>query len=131
MFRHRFILKEEDVSASMAADTSIVEVSGIGVFCKDHVTRTVGDAIVWVCGNIVEELVDSVSGGLSGRSLLGANDAESNEKFVVDHESVPKEVANDTLDAFYAIRIEWRARIGCCRLLGLGAIGDGGMIVRR
>ena len=50
MFRHRFILKEEDVSASMAADTSIVEVSGIGVFCKDHVTRTVGDAIVWVYG---------------------------------------------------------------------------------
>ena len=46
VFRHQLILKVEDVGASMAADKSIVEVYGIRVSCKDHVTHMVGDATV-------------------------------------------------------------------------------------
>ena len=32
---------------------------------------------------------------------------------------------------FDAFQVEWRAIIGICRLLGIGDVGDGGMIVRR
>ena len=38
MTRHRFILIEEDGGASTAAGTSLVEVAGIIVDCKDHVS---------------------------------------------------------------------------------------------
>ena len=99
--------------------------------CKDHVACTEGDAIVWLRGKIVEELVDSTSGGLGGHGLLGANGTESDKKFVVDRASVPQEGTDDTLDAFDAVCVKWRACIGRCRLLGLGAVGDGGMLVRR
>ena len=97
------------MGARTAAGTSPVEVSGIGVACKDHIACTVGDAAVWVRGNIVKKLVDSVSGGLGGRGLLGANVAESDEKFVVDRASIPQEGANDALDVIDDVRIKWRA----------------------
>ena len=74
--------------------------------------------------------MDSVSGGLGGRRLLGADGAGSDKKFVFNCVSVPQEGAINTLDAFDAVRVEWRARIGGYRLLGIGAVGDGGILVR-
>ena len=35
------------------------------------------------------------------------------------------------MDAFDAVRVKWAKRIWICRLLGLGAAGDGEMLVRR
>ena len=67
MPRHWFILRKEDVGASTAAGTSIVKVSDIIVVYKNHIACIVGDAIVWVRGDIVKELVYSISGGLGGR----------------------------------------------------------------
>ena len=99
------------MGAITAAGTSLVEVAGIGVACKNHVTRTICDAIVWECGNIVNKLVDSVSGGLGGSRFLGENGAEGNKKFVVEHTYVSQEGANDTLDAFDAVRVKWVKRI--------------------
>ena len=61
---------------------------------------------------------------------MEANGTESDEKFVVNYVSVPQEGANNTLDAFDAVRVEWRAQIGIYRLLGIGTVGDGGMLVR-
>ena len=113
------------MGARTAAGTSLVEVAVIGVACKDYVTRMVGDATIWVRGNIVEELVDSVRSGLGGRGLLGSNGAESKEKLVVDRASVPQEGVNDTSDVFNAVHVEWRERIKRCGLLGIGTIGDG------
>ena len=72
-----------------AAGTSIIEVSGIGVAYKDHINRTVGDAAVWIRGNIVEELVDITSGGLGGRRFLGADGSDIKENFIVNRMSVP------------------------------------------
>ena len=118
------------MGASTAAGTIIVEVSGIGVAYMDHIALTVGDSVVWVRGNIVEELVDSISGGLGGCGLLGAYGAESDEKFVVNSAYVIQEGGEDNLDAFDADSVKWRARIGRCRLMGLGAVGDGGILVR-
>ena len=94
------------MGARTAAGTSLVEVSGIGVDCKDHISRTVGDSAVGVRGEIVKELVDSVSDGLGGRGFLGASRAESNDNLVVVCASVPQEVTNDNLDVFDAFRVE-------------------------
>ena len=108
----------------------LVEVAVIGVAYKDHIARTVGDAVVWVCGNILDELVDSVSGGLGGRGLLGANGADTNKKFIANCASVPQKGSNNNLDTFDAGHFKWRVRIRRSRLLGLGTIGDGGILVR-
>ena len=72
MTRHRVILREEDICSRTVAGMSIVEVSSIGVARKDYIAHTVSDDAVWVRGNISEELVDIVSDGLGGCSLLGA-----------------------------------------------------------
>ena len=120
------------MGASTAAGTIIVEVSGIGVAYMDHIALTVGDSVVWVRGNIVEELVDSISGGLGdldGHDLFGADSTESNKKFISDCASVPQEGANNTLDAFDAGQIKWSERIVRSRLLGIGAVGDEGILV--
>ena len=106
---HWVILREEDVGASRVVATSLVEVSGIGVACKDHIACTVGDEVFWVCGNIVKELVDSVISGLGGRRLLGDNGSESDKNFIFNCTYVPQEGADDTLDAFYAGRVKRRA----------------------
>ena len=50
--------------------------------------------------------------------------------FIVDRASILQEGANNSLDAFYAGRIKWRARIGHSRLMIHGTVGDGGMLVR-
>ena len=78
------------MGASMAAGTILVEVASIGVACKDHGNCTVCDSIDWVRDNKVEGLMDRVSSGLGGSGLLGANGAESNNQFVVDHTSIPQ-----------------------------------------
>ena len=115
---------------STASATSTIEVVGIRVDCQDHITRTVGDAVIWVWGNIVEELVESISGGLGSRGLLGANGADSDKKFIFNRASVPKESTKNTLDMFNTAHVECRARIRCSSFLGLGVVGDGGMLVR-
>ena len=130
MSRHWVVLIEEDVGASTSAGTSLVEVAGIGVSCKDHISCKLGDDVVWVYGNVVEELVYSVSSGLSGHSLLVVDGAKSEEKFIVDRAPVPQEGSNNTLDAFDDGGAKWRARGGRSRLLGIGSVEDRGMLVR-
>ena len=115
------------MGASMVAGVILVEVAGTGVACKYHIACTIGNAIVWVRGNIFKELMGSVSGGLGGRGLLGADGAESDK---INRASIPQEDAGDTLDAFDAGHVEWRAQIGRSRLLGLGAVGDGRILVQ-
>ena len=51
--------------------------------------------------------------------------------FFLDHVSVPQEGADDTLDAFDTVLFDWISIIGICRLLGIGALGYGGMLARR
>ena len=117
------------MGASTASGTILVEVAGIGVVCKYPITCVVFNAVLWVRGKIVKELVDSVSGGLGDRGLLVSDGAESDERFVFDCTFVPKEVSNNALDVFYSGRVEWRAQIGYSRLMGLGTIVDGVILV--
>ena len=68
--------------------------------------------------------------GLGGCGLLVYDGNESNKKFIVNCASVPQEGTNNTMDAFDASRVEWRAQIGRSRLLGLGAVGNGVILVQ-
>ena len=95
------------MGASTAAGTSLAEVVSIGLSCKYHVNFTIGDAIVWVRGNIVKGLVDSVSGVIGSRALLVSHGAESDKNFVVDHVSVPQKGADGALDAFNSVGVKW------------------------
>ena len=72
----------------------------------------------------------SASGGLGGCGLLGDNGAERDEKFIFNRASIPQEGASNTLDAFDTGCVEGRALIGCRRLLGLGAVGHGGIVMQ-
>ena len=60
-----------------------IEIGGIGVGCKDHGAGLVEDAIVWICGTVIEKMVDLVIGSFSGGGLLPDNFAESMKEFVV------------------------------------------------
>ena len=51
--------------------------------CEEHDAGTVGDVVIWVGDNIVEELVDGCRIALGGRSLLGANGTQIHKKLVV------------------------------------------------
>ena len=47
-----------------------------------------GDTISWVCGDIFQELVDGVFGGLGGRGLLLAQLTQCNKEFVVNSSGI-------------------------------------------
>ena len=59
----------------------------------------VGDAIIWVGGNVVQQLVDCFGRVLGGLGLLGAECAEGSQEFVVNCPGIVEEGSNDTLDA--------------------------------
>jgi hypothetical protein len=73
--------------------------AGIGVSAENHVAGAICDAILWVCGQVVEELVHGNIGGFSGCGLLGAQGAEGGKEFVVDSACVVEESANDALNS--------------------------------
>ena len=63
--------------------------------------------------------------------MLVDNGAKIGNDVVIDRTYVPKEGANNTLDAFDTFCVEWRAQIRRCRLLGHGDVGDRRMLLRR
>jgi hypothetical protein len=76
------------------------EEAGVRVGGEHHRAGSVGDTILWVCGNIVEELVDHFGRVFCSFGLLGADGAEGGQEFVVSCSGVIKERADDALDAF-------------------------------
>ena len=56
MGRHGDVFGEHDVGASAAARFANVKVYGVGVAGKDHVAGAVGDAVIGVCGEVVQDL---------------------------------------------------------------------------
>ncbi len=67
---------------------------------ENHVAGTICGAIVWVCGQVVEELVHGNIGCFSGCGLLGAQGAKGGKEFVVNSACVVEESANDALNSF-------------------------------
>ena len=51
---HGIIFGDKYMHTSAAAGARLIEVSCIGVAGNNHGASAVGDAVVWVCGNIVK-----------------------------------------------------------------------------
>ena len=58
------------MGACPASCLSDVQIGRIGVGLQHHVAGSKGDAIIWVCGGVVQELVGGIVGGLGGRGLM-------------------------------------------------------------
>jgi hypothetical protein len=98
---------------------------------ENHVASMICGAVVWVHGQVVEELVHGNIGGFSGCGLLGAQGAEGGKKFVVDSACIVEESAKDALNSFDTFCGERRAvGINMGELCGL-AKHDFTMFVRR
>ncbi len=65
--------------------------------------------VVWVCGQVVEDLVHGNINGFSVCGLLGAQGAEGGKEFVVDSTCVVEESINDALNSFDTFCGERRA----------------------
>ena len=55
----------------------------IGVGSGDHVAGSIGDAIIWLGGNITKELIDSQRRSFRGGYLLDANRADDDHELAV------------------------------------------------
>ena len=86
----------------MATPFADVDVGGIGVGGGDHVAGLIENVIIWVSGDIVEELVDGQRGGFSGGCLFSANRADGDQELGIHSSSVKEKGTNDTLDLFDA-----------------------------
>ena len=107
------------MGACSAASFAFIEVGGIRVSCQDHAAGSIGDAIIWIRGAVIKQMVDSSVSGFSGCGLLGANFAEGMEEFVVHCTCIVEEGTNNALDLLDAGFVEsWRGiRFGsvlCC-----------------
>jgi hypothetical protein len=76
---------------------------------ENHVAGAICGAIVWVRGQVVEELVHGNIGGFSGCCLLEAQGAEGSKEFVVDSTCIVEESTNDALNSFDTFCGERRA----------------------
>ena len=58
------------MGTGVAAGFADVEVAGVDMGCEGHAASTVGDFVLGICGNIVEQLVDGGGCGFDGSGLL-------------------------------------------------------------
>ena len=125
------VFREEYVSTHAAASFADVKVGSVSMGGSNHLAGSIDNAIVWIGGYIVEELVDGERGGFGGGGLFGADGVYSNQELVVDSAAVEEQSANDALDASYASFVERRTGVGLGSKLRLGAVRDGHVFVRR
>ena len=71
--------------------------AGVGVSAENHVAGRICGAVIWVRGQVLEELVHGNIGGFSGCGLLGTEGAEAGKEFAVDSTCVVEESTNDAL----------------------------------
>ena len=100
-----------------------IEVAGIGVSCEDRAAGLVDDSIVWVCGDIDEQLVDGGGSGLGGGVLMGFNCTEGYEDLVIDSSSIEEEGSDNALDSSDAGGVEGRTGWSSVGILNFCAIG--------
>ncbi len=97
--------------------------------CKDHGTSSVCDAIGWVGGHIVEELVGCFSCGLCGLGLLRADSTEGHQEFIIHSSRVVEQGADNALYAFDSRSIQKRAGIVVGHQLHFCTVDDFAMLV--
>ena len=98
-----------------------------GQYC---VAGLIGDSIVFLHGNIIEELVDGFIHVFRGRRLLASNVDEADEDFGVDRYGIVQQGSHYDLNMLEAFVTKFCAVIGVGHILGLGTIVDFAMFVR-
>ncbi len=91
---------QEKVSAGAAARFGFAQIGGVAVHNKHHVTFSVSDDGVLVCGGVVKELLTLHHGVLGGCCLDRGYRAEHREHGGVDHQSIVDEDTYYFLDEF-------------------------------
>ena len=54
------VFQEEDVCAYAAAVFGLVEICSVRMPTEHHVSGAIGDAVFWLCGDVVKHLVDGL-----------------------------------------------------------------------
>ena len=90
------------MSSHSAMSFADVKVGGISIGGSNHVAGLIDNAIVWVGGDIIEELVNSQRCSFSGGCLFDDNRADDNQDLVIHSLSIKNKGTNDALDAFDA-----------------------------
>ncbi len=103
------VFGDKDVGTGSTAALYFVVKVGVGVSAENHVAGAICDALFWVRGQVVKELVCGNIGGFGGCGLLGAQGAEGGKEFVVNSACIVEESANDALNSFAAFCGERRA----------------------
>ncbi len=104
------IFQEEDMWTCSAARSSFIEVACICMCAKYHVTRSVDNAVVEVCGGVVEERFNKLFHVYCCLSLSCADGIECYQQLIVDSLCIIQEGPNiflNLLDAF------WKQRSWC------------------
>ena len=127
---YRYVFRKHDSGARTAAVVADVEVGGVGVAGEYHVAGPVGDAVVGVGSEVVDELEHVGVGVLCGRGLLLGKIAEGYNEFVIDCLGVVLDCADELLGAQLTSVVErWALKyLGC--MLDLCALVDGSVAVR-
>ena len=94
-----------------------------------HVSGSICDAVVWVCGNIVNELCNGFIRAFRGH-LLVSNFSEADEEFGIDRYGIVQQGTHYALNTLYAFVIKFGSVIGVGCVLSLGAIADFAMFVQ-
>lgn len=89
---------EEEVATHAGAGVAGRKVRCVTVDVQGHVTGVVSNDGIRVCTAIVEEMGDSIHGGLGAVGLSGREGAEGDEEGVVDGSGVEEEGADDLLE---------------------------------
>ena len=118
------------MGSCVAAGLGYVEVGGVGVSCKDHVTGAVGDAIVGIGGEVIKELEHVSVCVVGGGGLLLGELSEGSHEFVVDSSGTISDSFDELLDAEFSGAIKRQAGRSFRGVLKLCPIDDRGVTVR-
>ena len=77
------------------------------MYGKDHVTGNETDGGMWVCNNIVEELVKGLFKSIGSLGLVGDNGTEGGNQCGVNNTCIVEKCAHYILDVFDIIWAKW------------------------
>ena len=100
------MVAEEEETRGAGAGLGLGKVGSVSVVVEDHVTGEVLDDGIRMGGCVVEQVHDSVGGGLGGAGLLGGNGAQGDQHGVVDGPGIVEENSHDLSDPSGGVGIE-------------------------
>ena len=68
----------------LSAGIALIKEGCSRVPCNDHASGAVCCAVMWLCGELIEELGDDIQGAFSGGRFMVSYGAESNDQIFVN-----------------------------------------------